>query len=226
MRALTSEGSGPFVLSLVLCIPLVLDVHASARREAPRSVEVPITAAVPAREVAAPASPVSAPPAQRAAGGEVVRHSANGVRAYTKREVQELIRRHARAFDVDPELPLAIAQCESGFRWNAANTRSSARGVFQYLSGTWRSTPEGRKGTSVLNTDAHVRMAVAHIAKLGTAPWNASRSCWAVTLDESEDPPAAEGQEVKAEDSDELQAEDSDQLEAEDSADLHAANVS
>jgi hypothetical protein len=102
----------------------------------------------------------------------------SGFRPYTRDEVKQLIRVHAAAYGIDADLPLAIAHCESGFKWNAANARSSARGVFQYLSGTWRSTKEGRKGTSVFDTEAHIKMAVAHIATLGTAAWNASRGCW------------------------------------------------
>jgi soluble lytic murein transglycosylase-like protein len=100
------------------------------------------------------------------------------LRAYTKAEVQTLIRAYARRHGIDPDLPLAIAACESGFRWNAENGRSSARGVFQYLSGTWRSTKEGRNGTSVLDADANIRMAVSAIASSGTTPWAASRHCW------------------------------------------------
>lgn len=94
--------------------------------------------------------------------------------------MKHLIRVHAAAYGIDANLPLAIAHCESGFKWNAANSRSSASGVFQYVSGTWRRTREGRKGTSVFDTEAHIRMAVAQIATLGTAAWNASRGCWDV----------------------------------------------
>ena len=112
---------------------------------------------------------------EAAAPGE---RRARTVRAYTKQEVQALIRAHARAHGIDPQLPLAIAACESGFRWNAANGRSSARGVFQYLSGTWRSTEEGRNGASVLDAEANIRMAVSTIARSGTTPWAASRRCW------------------------------------------------
>jgi hypothetical protein len=101
-----------------------------------------------------------------------------GFRPYSKSEVQALIRQHAAAYGIDASLPLAIAQCESGFKWNAANPQSSARGVFQYVSGTWRTTREGRKGTSVYDTEAHIKTAVAHIATIGTAAWNASRGCW------------------------------------------------
>jgi len=82
---------------------------------------------------------------------------------------------------LDGNLVLAIARCESGLRWDAANKTSSARGVFQYLAGTWANTEEGRKGTSVFDADANVRMAVRHIAVHGTAAWDASRSCWSNT---------------------------------------------
>lgn len=109
---------------------------------------------------------------------ETVADEALRQRAYTKEEVIELIRRHAASYDLDPALPLAIARCESGFRWDARNPNSSAAGVMQYLNGTWANTSAGRAGESVFDADANIRMAVTHIAIHGTAPWNASKSCW------------------------------------------------
>lgn len=103
---------------------------------------------------------------------------ARRLRAYTEEEVQRLIEHHATTMGVEPDLPLAIARCESGLKWNAASRSSTARGVFQYLAGTWKNTTAGRSGVSALDADANVRMAVAHIALKGTAPWNASRRCW------------------------------------------------
>jgi hypothetical protein len=100
------------------------------------------------------------------------------LRPYSKREVQDLIRRHAAAHRLDPALPLRIAFCESGHRWNARNGSSSASGVFQYVRRTWARTSEGRKGTSVFDAEANIRMAVTHIAVHGTAPWASSQHCW------------------------------------------------
>ena len=176
---------------LVMSLATVLDLHASARRESQRVAARFISAnrndiEAPQKEAIALANPVHAKPVQR------VSRSTKRHRVYTKQQVQALIRRHASAYGLDPSLPLAIAECESGFRWDAANRTSSARGVFQYLSGTWRGTPEGRKGTSVLDTEAHIRMAVAQIATIGTGPWKASRHCWSVMTSGTESREALE----------------------------------
>jgi hypothetical protein len=103
---------------------------------------------------------------------------AAGLRAYSKDEVAALIRHHSASVGISPGLALRIASCESGYRHDAANKSSSARGVFQYLAGTWANTSEGKKGTSVFDADANIRMAVTHIAVHGTAPWNESKGCW------------------------------------------------
>jgi hypothetical protein len=182
---------------LVMCLATVLDLHASARRESQLAAAISIRAdlkdvGAPQKEPIALAHPVTAKPEARVTGREAASRSTKRFRVYTKQQVQALIRRHASAYGLDPSLPLAIAECESGFRWDAANRTSSARGVFQYLSGTWRGTPEGRKGTSVLDTEAHIRTAVAQIATIGTGPWKASRHCWAVLMSETESQEALE----------------------------------
>jgi hypothetical protein len=170
-------------LLVILCLAAALEMHAvTARSESNAAVTPEPVAAVsgsalslPRVDATAPGVHVGRQAAKRRA--HVSPHGA-GFRPYSREEVKQLIRVHAAAYGIDADLPLAIAHCESGFRWNAANSRSSARGVFQYVSGTWRRTKEGRKGTSVFDTEAHIRMAVAHIATLGTAAWNASRGCW------------------------------------------------
>jgi hypothetical protein len=105
-------------------------------------------------------------------------HRSERLRPYSRKEVEDLIRRHAAAHRLDPALPLRIAFCESGHRWNARNGSSSASGVFQYVRRTWARTSEGRKGTSVFDAEANIRMAVTHIALHGTAPWASSQHCW------------------------------------------------
>ena len=186
---------------LLMCVVTVLDLHASARRETQRTAALTISVNDLRTQDAStvPDNSGHGVADRRVALSDAAAHAtvnttrsalrpAKKLRAYSRQQVQELIRRHASAHGVDPDLPLAIAQCESGFRWDASNRTSSARGVFQYLKGTWRSTSEGRKGTSVLDTDAHIRMAVKQIATMGTSPWNASRRCWAETLSEAESP--------------------------------------
>ena len=187
-----------------MCLVAALDMHASAGRESLRASlrAALITPSESNTQVSAQPGTTGAGPVSTAArhdatarSGRVERTSAKrrkhvpppstGFRPYTREEVKQLIHVHAAAYGIDADLPLAIAHCESGFKWNAANSRSSASGVFQYLSGTWRSTKEGRKGTSVFNTEAHIKMAVAHIATIGTAAWNASRGCWGEAISET-----------------------------------------
>ena len=96
---------------------------------------------------------------------------------------------------------LTVAFCESGYRVDAANPTSSARGVFQLLipwrrdPGTgrqvwgWEYTADGEKlsaaaGLGISEADATWTVAnitVAHAIwqRSGWSPWNASRHCWA-----------------------------------------------
>lgn len=99
-------------------------------------------------------------------------------RIYSKEEVIELIKSYAAQYGISADLPLRVARCESGYRWDAKNRTSSASGVFQYLSGTFANTPEGKQGLSAFDADANIRAAVRHMAVHGTSPWNASKPCW------------------------------------------------
>jgi soluble lytic murein transglycosylase-like protein len=100
-------------------------------------------------------------------------------RHYSKEEVIQLIKDYSARYGINPDLPLRIAKCESGYNHLAKNKTSSASGTFQYLSSTWAGTDEGRAGLSVFDADANVRAAIKYIASRGHAqPWNASKSCW------------------------------------------------
>lgn len=136
----------------------------------------------------APQADVRLEPATPPAPVRKVARKIRHLRAYTAQEIERLIERHARKVGLDPDLPLAIARCESGLKWNAANRTSTAQGVFQYLAGTWNRTKAGSSGVSALDADANIRMAVAHIALKGTGPWNASRKCWNVQTPVVEEP--------------------------------------
>ena len=52
-------------------------------------------------------------------------------------EVREEIIRQAAEYGVNVNDALRIANCESTFRYNAANSHSSAKGVYQFIDGTW-----------------------------------------------------------------------------------------
>lgn len=55
----------------------------------------------------------------------------------TPEEVKEEIIRQAAEYGVDVNDALRIAKCESTFRYDAANGHSSAKGVYQFIDGTW-----------------------------------------------------------------------------------------
>jgi muramidase (phage lysozyme) len=90
---------------------------------------------------------------------------------YTKEEVIQLIHHWSEYFNVPVEHPLRIARCESNYRWDAKNKTSSASGVFQYLSGTWSKTFEGKAGLSVFDADANIRAAIRHMSVHGYDAW-------------------------------------------------------
>jgi hypothetical protein len=99
-------------------------------------------------------------------------------RDYSTEEVQQLIKDYSAQYGISADLPLRVANCESGFNSLSKNRSSTASGVFQYIASTWSHTDAGKAGISVFDADANIKMAVSSIAANGTAPWNASRSCW------------------------------------------------
>lgn len=50
---------------------------------------------------------------------------------------EQIIRRLAPQYGVSTETALRIAKCESGLDPNAKNPKSSATGIYQWLTGTW-----------------------------------------------------------------------------------------
>jgi soluble lytic murein transglycosylase-like protein len=104
--------------------------------------------------------------------------SVYGGRHYSPEEVQTLIIQYSQQYGISPDLPLRVANCESGFNQFSANKSSSARGVAQYLASTWKNTEAGRAGLSVMDADANVHMMVKSIASGGISNWSASKSCW------------------------------------------------
>ena len=81
-----------------------------------------------------------------------------------------------------PPVMLKIRYCESRDRYDAANPASSARGAYQFLTGSWAAY--GHKDRYGVN-QAHLaspaqqdEAAVITWQADGTRPWNASRSCW------------------------------------------------
>lgn len=85
-------------------------------------------------------------------------------------------------FGADEPVALAIAKCESQFVAGARNPSSSAKGVYQFLDGTWSRYALLHWGTvqgkDVLNYGDNVELGTWVIANYGTADWLASAACW------------------------------------------------
>lgn len=81
-----------------------------------------------------------------------------------------------------PPVLLEIRRCESTNNYTAANPNSSARGAYQFLTGSWDAY--GHKARYGVN-QAHLatpaqqdEAALITWQRDGTRPWNASKSCW------------------------------------------------
>ncbi len=83
---------------------------------------------------------------------------------------------------VVPPILLRLRYCESNDNYQAANPRSSARGAYQFLSGSWAAyghaarygVPQAHLATPAQQDEA----ALITWQAAGTRPWNASRRCW------------------------------------------------
>lgn len=82
----------------------------------------------------------------------------------------------------DADLGRNMAFCESTYGTNVENKVSSARGVFQFIAGTWREqrTHQGDDPSLSLRFDEaeNIKTAYNHYKRMGTSPWKASEHCW------------------------------------------------
>jgi len=81
-----------------------------------------------------------------------------------------------------PPILLEIRRCESGGNYNAANPYSSARGAYQFLTGSWAAYGHAaRYGVSQAHLATNAQQDEAALItwqRDGTRPWAASRNCW------------------------------------------------
>ncbi len=81
-----------------------------------------------------------------------------------------------------PPILLEIRRCESGGNYQAANPSSSARGAYQFLTGSWEAYGHAaRYGVSRAHHATNAQQDEAALItwqRDGTRPWNASRHCW------------------------------------------------
>lgn len=77
---------------------------------------------------------------------------------------------------------LRIRFCESTDNYQAANPSSSARGAYQFLTGSWAGYGHAdRYGVSQAHLATNAQQDEAALItwqRDGTRPWNASKSCW------------------------------------------------
>jgi soluble lytic murein transglycosylase-like protein len=91
--------------------------------------------------------------------------------------VKALIQCAAPKMGVSTTKALAIAYRESHYQPGAKNPRSSAAGVFQVVSGTWRYFVGHfrwghRVGTSVYDGRANVILSLRYVRARGWGPWS------------------------------------------------------
>lgn len=105
----------------------------------------------------------------------------DGVVAFSQDEVRRTIACAVRRWPVPGGVETAkcIARRESGFNWDAANSKSSASGVYQFVDGTWYSTLS-RFAEMValqelehakLNARSSVMLAIRSAHGAGWGPW-------------------------------------------------------
>lgn len=78
----------------------------------------------------------------------------------------------------NPHNTLAVARCESGFKPGAQNPASSAAGVYQFINGTWASTPSGKRGLDQTDYKANIKEGVRLLTSGQESHWYASYNCW------------------------------------------------
>lgn len=85
--------------------------------------------------------------------------------------VSELIRHFSDVYHTSSTLPLNVACAESQMVTTAKNPNSSARGVFQFVSDTWKRNCSGDVYSPIDNVSCGVRL----ISEGGISHWNASK---------------------------------------------------
>lgn len=73
-----------------------------------------------------------------------------------------------------------VIKCESNFNPRAQNPESSASGLVQFTTGTWRSNGGGRYAKRAKDATPEQQMKIAAVTfqRRGLNPWEASQHCW------------------------------------------------
>lgn len=99
-----------------------------------------------------------------------------------EKTISEKIIAYSKKYDVDVLLALNIACAESQFIETAKNPESTASGIYQWISGSWKYYGEKYWGTidgrDRFNADDNIELAMIVMSKLGTSDWAASKHIW------------------------------------------------
>lgn len=82
----------------------------------------------------------------------------------TKQAIIDEITSQANLFGIDPDKAIALAKCESQLDPFAKNPKSTARGLYQYLIGTWEETQSAKNGLERNDYKANIREAMIDLA--------------------------------------------------------------
>ena len=85
--------------------------------------------------------------------------------------VVELIEKYSEEYQVPYRLAYELAKFESNLSPTAKNPNSSARGVYQFLTGTWKGFCEG----DVLNAEDNISCAMRLISEGGLSHWTSDQ---------------------------------------------------
>ena len=89
----------------------------------------------------------------------------------TVEDVKKEIIKQSREFGLNENTMLALAFCESEYYYRAKNPTSTARGVYQYLIGTWEETESAKQGLERNNYKANIREAMIDISNGESWRW-------------------------------------------------------
>jgi len=104
-----------------------------------------------------------------------------GEACYDRETIVDYINMYAKAYQVDPNLALGIAWCESEYYQSAQNPDSSAEGVFQMIDGTWLYTMNKMglpPDTSKTNIPLSIEAGIFLLSEEGVSHWITSKGCW------------------------------------------------
>ena len=83
--------------------------------------------------------------------------------------IQELITTKAVEYGVNPQLALDLARIESNFETYAKNPKSTAKGLYQFIDGTWNTYCTGH----VFDPEANTTCAMQLLSNGGIGHWKA-----------------------------------------------------